>query len=588
MQNRENSYLTLCAVLLLSNCNNSYEHHASDHQRGALSTGTGVSGLSQPPPPPPAPTPPSVTSPPPSPTPPIVTSRPPPPIQATPLPAYYYEWKKDEFLRENEFENRCVFPTKEYHKKGTIIDELFAIRGIINRYYLFNGEVVDIDPRNFEKSNDDFDAHYEYMTNSDSYLQKLRSFIRNTDGELKHNSYRTWKEEEYTKLLTKQHKDGPRYGINWEVLSDKVPRDYRVRYTDAGSPASEVANGSKKVKRGDRLLQVNGKDFVNSVDKLEVQSMIESLEPTRIGDTSRLVLYDNDTKSEKIVTLQGTLVEGYSIEHRNLLTTSNGNVGYFHVGTVGAYAENYNDVVKHFKEQEVKDVIIDFRYFSHSEDYWDNSRNEAALAFMIAGKKKTERKRYRTTKNVTLKNYKYTHPWSERLGIPFYKWCRVNDILRTVPEKCVQSPVLGWYHFDWTLGAGWTWLSFESLDLERVFVLVSSETCNKAETFINGLRGVGVEVILIGERTCGQPLFYANVRNCGIRIEIPNATLVNEKSFGEYEDGFKPNNSPDNKGVSLPGCYVKDDLSKPLGDKEEPLLAAALQYRKEKTCPPVP
>ena len=590
-----NSGLILWAVLLVSSCNNSYEHHATDHRQGILATGTGVSGISQPSPP--SPIPPSVTSPPPpsSPTPPSVTSPPPPEVQATPLPAYYYEWKRDEFLKVNslflsryDFLHRCVFPIEKHHKKGTVLDELFAVRGLINRYYLFNGEVVDIDPRNFEKSNDNFDAHYEYMTNSDSYLQKLRSFTTDTDGKLKHKAYRTWTEEEYSKLLHNHHKRGPRYGINWQVLSDNVPRDYRVRYTDAGSPASEVAHGSKKMKRGDRLLQVNGKDFVNSVDNRDVQSMIDSLEPTSTGDTLRLVLYDNDTKLKKTVTLRGVPIQPESIQHRNLLTTYNGNVGYFHVGTLGTHANDYNDVIKRFKEQEVKDVIIDFRYFNDSEGYnYDNSRNEAALAFMIAGRKKTEGKNYRITKNVTVNNHKYTHPWSNRTEVPFHRLCIANDNLRSDLGKCEQATELGWY-FGWGAGAGLSFILLESLNLERVFVLASRETCNKAETFINGLRGVGVEVILIGERTCGQPFLHANLQNCGIRIEIPNSKLANDKAFGEYEDGFKPINSPDNKGISLPGCYVKDDLSKPLGDEEEPLLAAALQYRKDKTCPPVP
>ena len=59
---------------------------------------------------------------------------------------------------------------------------------------------------------------------------------------------------------------------------------------------------------------------------------------------------------------------------------------------------------------------------------------------------------------------------------------------------------------------------------------------------------------------------------------------INNAGFGNYPDGFVPNGDP-SLAASVPGCIVADDFSKQLGDPLEGRLAAALQYRSDKTCP---
>ncbi len=43
------------------------------------------------------------------------------------------------------------------------------------------------------------------------------------------------------------------------------------------------------------------------------------------------------------------------------------------------------------------------------------------------------------------------------------------------------------------------------LNLSRVTVLTGPDTCSASESVVNGLRGVGVTVNLIGGATCGKP-----------------------------------------------------------------------------------
>ncbi|CAM5201363.1 hypothetical protein ALON55S_08132 [Alishewanella longhuensis] len=62
-----------------------------------------------------------------------------------------------------------------------------------------------------------------------------------------------------------------------------------------------------------------------------------------------------------------------------------------------------------------------------------------------------------------------------------------------------------------------------SLNLSRIFILNTANTCSASEAFINGLRGIDVEVVLIGQ-TRGKP--YGSTR------PIEKATPVSSRITG--------------------------------------------------------
>lgn len=135
-------------------------------------------------------------------------------------------------------------------------------------------------------------------------------------------------------------------------------------------------------------------------------------------------------------------------------------------------------------------------------------------------------------------------------------------------------------HFDFPL---------KSLDLDRIFLLTSKNTCHIGEIILNGLKGIDVEIIQIGDQTCGEPYPSGGAfRNCGILYEILDDENVNHKKEGRYDLGFKPVNKKNIGGITSKGCYVVEDFKNDLGDREEKLLATALQYRHDGTCPAVP
>jgi carboxyl-terminal processing protease len=125
-----------------------------------------------------------------------------------------------------------------------------------------------------------------------------------------------------------------------------------------------------------------------------------------------------------------------------------------------------------------------------------------------------------------------------------------------------------------------------TLALERVFVLTGPGTCSASESVMNGLRGINIEVIQVGETTCGKPFGYIPQDNCGTTYFSIQFQGVNHKGFGDYADGFSA--GAEDEPAGLPGCVVADDFTHQLGDPEEARLAAALAYRADGACPAEP
>ena len=124
------------------------------------------------------------------------------------------------------------------------------------------------------------------------------------------------------------------------------------------------------------------------------------------------------------------------------------------------------------------------------------------------------------------------------------------------------------------------------VNLDRVYVLTTNNSCSASEVYINGLRGIGVEVIQIGGTTCGKTYGFGGEVNCGKRYFSIEFESVNGQGFGDFSDGFEPVASGGNPLSSkINGCKVDDDLSQPLGSINEDMLAAALFHRENGRCP---
>jgi hypothetical protein len=113
-----------------------------------------------------------------------------------------------------------------------------------------------------------------------------------------------------------------------------------------------------------------------------------------------------------------------------------------------------------------------------------------------------------------------------------------------------------------------------ALGLARAIVLTGRRTCSASEQVINGLRGAGVEVVAIGETTCGKPVGFLPASACGQTYSVVNFESVNDAGVGRYFDGLPPT------------CAVAEDFGAAQGGLADPLLAAALQVAAGGACTP--
>ncbi len=111
------------------------------------------------------------------------------------------------------------------------------------------------------------------------------------------------------------------------------------------------------------------------------------------------------------------------------------------------------------------------------------------------------------------------------------------------------------------------------LNLPRLYVLSSGQTCSASESIVNSLRGIDVEVILVGGTTCGKPYGFQRQDNCGLSFFAIEFQGYNAKNFGDYTGGIKAT------------CPVADNFVSVLGSPSEPLLAGALHHIDTGNCP---
>lgn len=107
----------------------------------------------------------------------------------------------------------------------------------------------------------------------------------------------------------------------------------------------------------------------------------------------------------------------------------------------------------------------------------------------------------------------------------------------------------------------------------RVYVLSGRRTCSASEQLVNGLRGIGVDVVTIGEASCGKPVGSVPAARCGTTYSVVNFESVNARGEGRYWDGLPAS------------CPVAEDFRQRLGSPTEPLLAAALAHADSGQCP---
>jgi len=112
---------------------------------------------------------------------------------------------------------------------------------------------------------------------------------------------------------------------------------------------------------------------------------------------------------------------------------------------------------------------------------------------------------------------------------------------------------------------------FGSLSLDRIYVITSPATCSASEMLINSLRP-HIEVITIGDTTCGKPVGSNPQNFCDKTINAINFEFRNSLDQGEFFDGLPAS------------CASVDDLSQALGAQQDNAVAIASYYQQNSQC----
>jgi carboxyl-terminal processing protease len=319
------------------------------------------------------------------------------------------------------------------------------------------------------------------------------------------------------------------YGIEFSIASATPPRGVRVAYVEPNTPAATAG-----VLRGDTLVTVDGVS-IDDASTAGVATINAALFPSAAG--SHTFVFSRLSITRAPVVLTAGNITSTPVPQTKVFTVGGAKIGYIvfneHVLTAEA---QLSDAVTSLSTQGVNDLVLDLRYNRGGYLFIASQ-----LAYMVAGQTRTA--------NKTFEQLQY------------------ND-KRTSDTNDSATPF-----FNCVFGTGNTCgASLPSLNLGRVYVLSGPDTCSASEAVINGLRGIDVEVVVVGGTTCGKPYGFTAKDNCGVSYFPIEFKGVNAKGFGDYADGFTAT------------CPASDDFDHALGDTSERLLSIALNHRTTSSC----
>jgi hypothetical protein len=289
-----------------------------------------------------------------------------------------------------------------------------------------------------------------------------------------------------------------------------------IRDVTPGSPA-----GLADMRRGDRVLALNSVSAEDAIARFD----FSMLTPQSAGQELELLLERDGQR--RTVRLAASVHDVVPVRLGRVLTLPNGRrMGLVRFNSMINLAEP--EIQRHFeqfRDQGVSDVVFDLRY---------NGGGSVAvggrIASMAAGTKANNQ---------------------------IYAVLRNNAQLQASNQTFRFSTNLGWQ------------------GVNRVYVLSGSRTCSASEQIVAGLRGVGIDVVLIGSTTCGKPVGFRPRDHCGLTYSLVNFDSVNARGEGNYYNGFAAQ------------CRVAEDFTKSMEDPTEPLTAAAMRHAQGLGCPPV-
>ncbi len=329
-----------------------------------------------------------------------------------------------------------------------------------------------------------------------------------------------WSGSESTESYNRFYGDGQTLGYGVAVagleVTGRPDRPLFVRYVEALSPAAVAG-----VRRGDEVLALNGRSAADVI----AANDFAALTARNAGDVLTLRLRDT-VGIERSLTVTAAVHALTPLVQDSIVTTAGGQrLGYVVVKDMLSQLLNPLDAAfARLRAGNAQAVVLDLRY------------NGGGLV-SVGG---------------TLASYLA----GTRGQGQIYADLRYNDRRASSNNTSFRFAA-----------------SPRAIDAPRVYVLAGRRTCSASEQVVNGLRGVGIDVVVIGEASCGKPVGFLPAARCGTTYSVVNFESVNARGQGRYFDGLPAQ------------CEVAEDFRQTLGAATEPLLAAALLHADNGQCP---
>lgn len=327
-----------------------------------------------------------------------------------------------------------------------------------------------------------------------------------------------WSRSESTESFNRFYGDGATLGYGASVAGLEVEgqpaRPLFVRHVEPRSPAA-----AQDLRRGDELLTINGRSAAEAVASGDFSAL------TALAAGERLTLQLRRGGQVRTVTLTAAVFALTPVDDARVYVTQGGRrLGIVVVkDMIGQALAPLATAFARLRAEGVDDVVIDLRYNGGGL-----VSTGATLASYVAGTRGVGRD---------------------------YATLLYND------QRAGSNQT---FAFEQPAAA---------MTLPRVFVLVGRRTCSASEQVLNGLRGIDVDVIAIGETTCGKPVGSLPASACGSTYSVINFESVNDRREGRYFDGFDAT------------CAVAEDFTVAQDSPADPLVLAAAHFADQGACP---
>jgi carboxyl-terminal processing protease len=417
--------------------------------------------------------------------------------------------------------NKCANPradAKFGDKPGSLDTEKAFVRSHIDEIYLWREEVPALSAANYDTPQ--------------AYFAPLKTWAKTASGKDKDEFHFVVNTASFQSQIDGDA--GLGYGL--EVAPKTSARRATIALVESGSPAAAAG-----LRRSIQITSVNG---INEASASFPTMLQNALNPRSASQLITLGTFDPVSGAQKEVTMSAIAITTNSVPVVSTLNTPTGKVGYLLYTSFLTLASEgaLIDAFTQLRDARVSDLVLDLRYNSGGYVYISSQ-----VAYMIAGAK---------SRNKVFERYIYNS---------------LRDALTNDPDEALPffNTASGFRGTNTIEDA-----PLPTLNLNRVFILTADDTASASEAVINGLRGIDVDVVLIGDTTTGKPYGFYDTDNCGSTYLAVEFKGVNNKGFGDFADGFTPT------------CkVVEDDVTHDFTDPAETRLAAALAYRSNGVCP---